>query len=101
LPPGNGATAAISTLSCASAGNCSAGGYYTDQPGSRQAFVVNQANGTWGNAEEVPGTAAVNTGGSAAINRLSCASAGNCSAGGYYRACSGYEAFVVNEANGI
>jgi hypothetical protein len=40
-------------------------------------------------------------GANAAISTLSCASAGNCSAGGYYRACSGYEAFVVNEANGI
>ena len=38
--------------------------------------------GTWGKAKEVPGTATLNTGGGAWIISLSCASAGNCSAGG-------------------
>ena len=33
-------------MSCASAGNCSAGGYYTDSSGHRQAFVVSEVNGT-------------------------------------------------------
>ena len=30
-----------------------------------QAFVVDEANGHWGNAAEVPGTAALNQGGNA------------------------------------
>jgi hypothetical protein len=91
----------ILSLSCASAGNCSAGGLYTDLlNGSsihQQAFVVSQVNGTWGTAIEVPGLAALNVGNQAAINSVSCASAGNCSAGGYY---NGFQAFVVSEVNG-
>ena len=51
-------------MSCASAGNCSAGGYYWN-PTTSQAFVVSQVHGTWGNAMEVPGTAALNRGGDA------------------------------------
>ena len=37
-----------------------------------------------GTAEEVPGTAALNRGGNATIASVSCASAGNCNAGGSY-----------------
>jgi len=35
--------AEIKSLSCASAGHCAAGGFYTDQAGRFQAFVVSQA----------------------------------------------------------
>jgi cytochrome c551/c552 len=91
----------ISSVSCASAGNCSAGGNYTDSSGKQQAFVAGERNGTWDNAEEVPGTATLNTGGNAAITSVSCASAGNCSAGGYYKDSSGKrQAFVAGERNG-
>jgi len=48
------------SISCASAGNCSAGGGYTDPHGDQQAFVVDQVSGTWHNAHEVPGTATLN-----------------------------------------
>jgi hypothetical protein len=89
-------------VSCASAGNCSAGGSYTDPSGNEQAFVVNEVSGIWRTAKEVPGTAALNTGGAAPTSSVSCASAGNCSAGGSYTDPSGNEqAFVVNEINGI
>jgi hypothetical protein len=91
-----------STVSCTSAGNCSASGDYTDSSGHQQAFVVSQVNGIWGKAKEVPGTATLNTGGNAAINSVSCASAGNCSAGGQYTDSSGHsQAFVVSQVNGI
>ncbi len=89
----------ISSVSCASAGNCSAGGDYGDAPGQTQVFVASEVNGTWHNYTEVPGTAALNTGGAANFYSVSCASAGNCSAGGSYF--TGYlHAFVVNEVNG-
>ena len=96
-----GGDAIIWSMSCPSAGNCSAGGIYTDGSGHAQAFVVNEAHGTWGTAQEVPGTAALNKGGQAGIRSVSCASAGNCSAGGFYAGGSGIQAFVVNEAHGI
>jgi hypothetical protein len=93
-----GGTAAVSGVSCASAGNCSAAGSYTDSSGHTQAFVVSQVNGTWGAAEEVPGTATLNTGGNAGIGPVSCAAAGHCSAGGFYTDSSGHlQAFVVNQ----
>ena len=97
-----GGGAAISSVSCAAAGNCAAGGAYTASSGSEQAFVVNEVDGVWGKAVEVPGSAALNTGGGAAISSVSCAAAGNCAAGGAYTASSGSEqAFVVNEVDGV
>ena len=96
-----GGAAQLTSVSCASVGNCSAGGFYRDAFGNIEAFVVRQTNGMWGNAKEVPGTAALNTGGDAAIAAVSCASAGNCGAGGVYTDSSHHrQAFVVSEANG-
>lgn len=79
-----GGSAGIAAVSCASAGNCSTGGNYTDHSGHGQVFVDSQANGTWGTAEQVPGTATLNTGGFAEMSSVSCAPAGTCSAGGFY-----------------
>jgi hypothetical protein len=96
------ANAAISSVSCASAGNCSEGGYYNNSlngmHGFSYPFVVSETNGTWGNAKEVAG--ALNTLGQAQLYSVSCATAGNCSAGGYYTVNSGQDAFAVNETNG-
>ena len=93
-----GKSALVNSVSCGSAGNCSAGGTYTDSSGNAQAFVVSQVHGTWGKAEEVPGTAALNTGGYAGISSVSCTSASNCSAGGYYTESSNaFQVFVVSQ----
>src|SRR6266851_5234357 len=94
-----GRIAYLISMSCASAGNCSAGGTYTDSSKRMQAFVVSEVNGTWHTAREVPGTAALNTGGNAFVQSVSCTSAGNCSAGGGYTGSSGHrQAFVVTES---
>ena len=86
-------------VSCAAAGTCSAGGFYFDGSGHRQAFVVTEVNGTWGTAQEVPGTAALNQGGNAETLSVSCAGAGTCAAGGIYTDSSGHhQAFVVTKA---
>jgi len=88
-------------VSCAAPGNCSAGGVYSDSSGHFQAFVVSEVNGSWGTAEQVPGTAALNQGGSAGTVSVSCASPGKCAAGGIYTDSSGGgQAFVVSEVNG-
>src|ERR1700722_7951421 len=82
--PGN-SDAQVQSVSCGAPGDCSAGGTYSPGGcggGPVQAFVVSETGGTWGAAEEVPGTAALNTGGNAQVNSVSCSSAGNCSAGG-------------------
>ena len=97
-----GGDAEIHSVSCASAGNCSAGGLYRDSSGNLQAFGVSHADGTWGKAEEIPGTATLNKGGDAQVNSLSCAPAGTCSAGGIYTDSSGHhQAFVVNKAYAV
>ena len=86
-------------MSCASAGNCSAGGNYLDQLGRYQAFVLTEVSGTWHASLEVPGTAALNRGGDAQVSTISCASPGRCSAGGYYTGKNAYlQAFVVSES---
>jgi hypothetical protein len=96
-----GGSAEVHSVSCASAGNCAAGGDYIDGSGHRQAFVVSQRAGSWGKATEVPGSAALNAGGNARVFSVSCASAGNCVAGGYYADGSGaFQAFVVTERRG-
>jgi len=97
----NHGSAQLNSVSCASAGNCSAGGVYVDGSHNRQVFVVNETNGVWGHALEVPGIAALNQGGNASIESVSCGAAGNCSAGGFYTDVSGNEqVFVVNETRG-
>ncbi len=96
-----GGNAGLNSVSCAAAGNCSAGGSYTDSSGKTQAFVVSQANGAWGTAIEVPGTAALNRGGQAFVTSVSCGAAGNCGAGGEYLDRSGKtQVFVVSQVNG-
>ena len=97
-----GGTGELVSVSCASPGNCSAGGDYRDSSYRLQDFVVSETRGTWGSAIEVPGLAALSIDGYAALDSLSCASAGNCSAGGYYWNSSGVsQAFVVSETNGL
>jgi hypothetical protein len=96
-----GANAQVESVSCASARSCSAGGYYAASSTRQQAFIVDEKDGTWGIAKEVPGTPTMNAGGSATINSVSCASAGNCSAGGYFTDRFGAsQALVVDERAG-
>jgi hypothetical protein len=96
-----GVPAGVSSVSCASAGNCAAGGSYQDDGGRQQGFVVSETNGAWGQAIQVPGLAALSAGGNAGVGSVSCASAGNCAAGGSYAAGGGrQQGFVVSETNG-
>jgi len=55
-------------------------------PGAGDASAIGVARpaGSWGRAIEVPGLGALNKG-DAEVNSVSCASAGNCAAGGDYR----------------
>ena len=88
---------AVVSVSCASPGNCAAGGYYGT--GSSQAFIVNERHGTWGKAEAVPGLAALNHG-NAEVSSVSCTAVGDCTAGGSYDSSNRSQAFVVDEKDG-
>jgi len=94
-----GREAVVLSVSCSSAGNCGAGGYYHD--GGRRGFVDSETNGRWRQAVEVPGLAALSKGGPGQVVEVSCASAGSCAAGGFYRYGGGHhQGFVVNTSNG-
>jgi len=95
-------SAAVNSVSCSSPGNCSAGGYYSNGSTRDQAFVVNEVNGTWGNALEVPGSQSLNVSGNAMVNTISCTAPGDCAAGGSF----GFDqiftqGFVVDELDGV
>jgi hypothetical protein len=88
-------------LACGSPGNCVVGGSYRDAKGHTQAFVAAQSKGSWQKAAELRGTGALNAGGSAQVTAVSCPSAGNCSAGGFYTVAGGHlELFVAAERAG-
>lgn len=96
---GNNGT--VDAVSCASPGNCSAVGSMDIAP-MGIAFVVNEVNGAWQAAIQVPGVSTIDQGGMALVTSVSCAKTGNCSAGGNYSDThGGLGAFVVTEVNGI
>jgi hypothetical protein len=97
-------------VSCASPGDCAAGGRYVDASGNYQAYVASERNGVWGKAIEVPGLGRLNRGGVADFASVSCASPGSCAVVGDYRAigCCQFSGrpvpnrvFVVSENNGV
>ena len=73
-----GGNAQLASVSCASAGHCTAGGFYRDGSGDGQAFVVRETNGAWAKAIEVPGSGTLDAGGGAEVKSVSCATAANC-----------------------
>jgi hypothetical protein len=89
-------------LSCPSVGNCTAVGQYTDSAGHEQGFLLNETAGTWGTAVEAPLPANVGPKPQVALHRLSCPSAGNCTAVGNYTEPSrnGWQGFLVSETAG-
>jgi hypothetical protein len=88
----------VEAVSCASAGNCAAGGQFSKGSGD-QAFVVSEVNGTWAAARAVAGT--LSTSGGSEVTSVSCATAGNCAAGGQWDYGGYNAAFLVNEKNGV
>ena len=93
--------AGVDSLSCASVGNCSAGGTFPKGSHGDPSFVVNETNGTWGPAREIPGFAKLDAGGSSELRSISCGAPGNCSAVGQYQQKSGVtRAYIVGESKG-
>lgn len=96
-----GGFAQVLSVSCSSAGNCAAGGTYLDASRRYQAFVVAEKNGRWGKGIMAPGTRTLNKGGNAAVQSVSCARAGDCSVGGFYRDGANHnQALVFDSRNG-
>src|SRR5207245_2786970 len=91
----------LRSVSCASAGSCSAVGGYTDGSGHEQGLLLTEAAGTW--ATGVEATLPLNAGSNpfASLNSVSCASAGNCSAvGGYHDSSSHAQGLLLTATRG-
>jgi Bacterial Ig-like domain (group 3) len=102
----------IGHLSCTGPGDCTAGGSYTITPYESSAwetagFVIDEKNGHWGSAVPVPGVPVVPNS-ITQVSAVSCASPGNCAAGGNVSIqttqngvyTTTYEAYVVQETGG-
>jgi hypothetical protein len=96
----------ITSLSCASAGTCTAVGIDEQQapdaqnPPTVSIFAASEVNRTWSTPALLPGSAARNVS-NTSTGQLSCASAGNCGYVGYYEDSSGYiHPFTASQVSG-
>ena len=90
LPGGPGPYPDVLSVSCSSAGNCSAVGSYTACSNvsftcSDQGLLLDEVSGTWQTGIEALLPAAAATIPAVSLTTVSCASAGNCSAVGVAR----------------
>jgi hypothetical protein len=92
----------LPALSCPSAGNCAAGGAFETNAGDVEGLVLTEVKGVWkAPVRLVPPTGA-DRDPSLAINSLSCATPGNCTAvGSYEDTNSNGQCFVANEVKGV
>ena len=88
------------SISCGGPGNCSVVGQYQQKSGVTRAYIASESKNVWGPAFNVPGLTKLNGQHMSALTTISCASNGNCSAGGYYGNGDHQVAFIVNETNG-
>ena len=91
----------LPALSCPSAGNCSAGGSYSDSKGNVQGLLLSEVKGVWKAPTRLVPPLAAAADPSLTINSLSCSTAGNCSAvGSFEDTHSNGQSFAANEVNG-
>ena len=83
------------SVSCPSAGACSAVGEYADSSGHIQGLLLTETAGTWAAGAEASLPANAGSDPDVGLNSVSCASAGNCTAVGSYTDSSGYRRGVV------
>jgi len=94
----------VTSVSCASPGNCAAVGYDTEEVeptgfvDTSGAFVINQVNGRWSAPRQIPGTDALNKQNYGTASSVSCSAPGYCGATGIVD--NGTE-FVDTETNGV
>jgi hypothetical protein len=89
--------AGVESVSCFAPGDCAAVGQYADTSGKEQGFVVDETNGVWNAAQDVPGLATLGDGGYPTVDSVSCTGVGDCSAAGSLYDGQG---FVVDESHG-
>jgi hypothetical protein len=98
--PGSNPNVSLSSVSCASAGNCTAVGRYNISPGNYQGLLLSETAGSWATGVQatLPATATADQ--SVILSSVSCASAGNCAAVGRYDDNSGIQGLFLTETGG-
>jgi hypothetical protein len=99
--PDSGETSCAGTSYCAMAGI-----FVTGRTDSNiTAYVWDRNNGSWDVPRQVPGLGALNVGGDADANGVSCAAPGDCAAGGFYSPSRGSDSarkpWVASEVRGV
>jgi len=88
-------------VSCSSNATCEIGGIYSDSSGATQGFVARETRGSVTAAAAIPGLAALNAGGGAAVDAVACTAPGSCVLGGSYTSRgSNQDAFVETVTSG-
>ena len=103
LPAGAGTNpqAGMDSVSCVSAGNCTAVGGYTDSSGNEQGVLSTETSGTWGGGVEAPLPTNAGSNPQVFLTSVSCTSAGNCTAvGGYLDSSGGLQGLLLTETSG-
>jgi hypothetical protein len=94
---GTGVFAIPGAVSCAAAGECTVAGSYSGQ----HLFTAEEHGGAWQPATQLPGEAALRAAGDvpSGVTVVSCATPGDCTAGGSYTGPAGFEhAFVTDKS---
>lgn len=92
----------LPALSCSSAGNCSAGGAYSDSAGNVEGLVLNEVKGVWRAPVRLLPPLGADKDPSLTINSMSCASGGNCAAvGSFEDTHSNGQSLVADEVRGV
>lgn len=101
LPAGHSDVEMFS-VSCPSAGNCTAVGRYRRAAGGLVSFAVSSTGGTWGAQVDAAFAGGVqNANPNDFLQSVSCVSVGNCTAVGRFRnAAGGFEAFTMTSTAG-
>ena len=91
----------LDSVSCTTGGNCSAVGSYKNAAGGTEAFTMTATNGVWGQPTPAVFASGVqNASQDDYFTWVSCASAGNCAAVGYFmNAIGGSEAFTMTQVD--
>jgi LPXTG-motif cell wall-anchored protein len=91
----------LDSVSCTTAGNCSAVGSYKNAAGGTEAFTMTATSGVWGQPTPAVFASGVqNASQNDSFTWVSCASAGNCAAVGYFEnAIGGSEAFTMTQVD--
>jgi hypothetical protein len=97
-----GGLARLNGVSCGSPGNCAVAGFYTGSKNKVHAFTADEKNGTWRPVRTIAGAGLLAHGPQSGAETVSCASAGNCMAGGWFEGPGGTgdQAFTASEVNG-